>query len=66
MQSMTTPRSATQDRDVITLIAAWWRSARALAWIGQDRDRLEPWRRAASRADAEAPWYDDPSASRGL
>jgi hypothetical protein len=67
MQSITTPRSAARDRDLVTLIVSCWRAMKAIAGFTDAADRRDPWTRAAPARDpAVPPWYDDPCASRGL
>jgi hypothetical protein len=58
MQSVTTSHSATQDRDIISSIAAVWR--RAMEFV------LSHSTTTAAHDAPERPWYDDPSAGRGL
>ena len=67
MQSITTPRSAARDRDLVMLIVACWRGMKTIAGFADAADRLDPWARAAAARDPVVPpWYDDPGASRGM
>jgi len=66
MQSVTTSRSATQDRDVVSAIAAAWRKAMEFT-LSFGRTSNRPQSTSTAMRDApDRPWYDDPGAARGF